>query len=132
MDHHRLLQLMSGFRPKFVIVDTNLIDSDDALIKLKTETVGPALSQKILVNGVVSRGAMATLAAKFGYSTRYEEWNHAASNRDGLHDYYSTSKFGARRYTLYLELNAEGPPITGETFARVADKSPAEEAAPAA
>jgi hypothetical protein len=131
MDHHRLLQLMHMFCPKLIILDTNLVDNDDAFIKLRGEPIAaspPTVGRKVAVTGVVSRGAMTLLAAQFGYSARYEEWDDAVSNRDGLHDYYATNKIGVRRYTLYLEPWVERLPSSRDGAARVAAGLPAERA----
>jgi methyltransferase family protein len=106
LDHHYLVQLTDAFHPELILIDTNLIDSDDAFIKLKAGTddgSSPSPARKFSLSGVASRGALAVLAAKFGYKDRYELWDDRLENRDGLHDYYATNKLGARRYTLYLE-----------------------------
>ncbi len=119
MDHHRLVKLMTAFRPELIILDTGLIDSDEPFIKLKTESTDHYLNaaesyagqQEALV-GIVSRGGIELLANSFGYTVRYEHWHASAfQDRSGLTDYFMTSAFGARRYTLYLEPRGEGSRI---------------------
>ncbi len=111
MDHHRLMKLMAAFHPELIILDTGLIDSDEPVVKLKTERTGDFLNsgenfagQHEAVVGLVSRGGMELMAKSFGYATCYETWEGSSfTDRSLLHDYFQTSAFGARRYTLYLE-----------------------------
>jgi SAM-dependent methyltransferase len=98
MDHRLLLQLMTDFSPRLIIIDTNLIDSDDPVIRVKMD------EGRRKTSGVVSRGAMALMAESLDYKIRYGNWDpESVRDREGLNDYFSTNKAGVRRYTLYLE-----------------------------
>jgi Methyltransferase domain len=100
MDHHRLLHLMTQLDPKMIIMDTNLVDSDEAVIRLKTVN-GP---KGEAVVGTPSRGGIELMARDLRHSVRYAHWRpDAMPTQDGLHDYLSTNKVGVRRYSFYLE-----------------------------
>jgi hypothetical protein len=100
MDHHRLLHLMARLQPKLIVMDTNLIDSDEAVIRLKTVN-GPKGDSLV---GTPSRGSIELMARELRYSVRYVRWRpNAFPSQDGLHDYLSTNKVGVRRYSFYLE-----------------------------
>lgn len=100
MDHRLLLQLMTNFNPRLIVVDTNLIDSNDPVIRVKVDEA----RRKTSLAGVVSREAMALMAESLDWKIRYENWDpESLHNREGLNDYFSTNKAGVRRYTLYLE-----------------------------
>jgi len=100
MDHRRLLQLMADFKARLIIVDTNLIDSDEPVIRLRMDEG----NRKTSLAGIASRGAMTLMANSLDYKIRYENWDpEAVSDREGLNDYFSTNKAGVRRYTFYLE-----------------------------
>jgi len=102
MDHRRLLQLMAAFEPKLIVVDTNLIDSDDGTIRVRIDAENPRTS----LAGVPSRGAMAAMAQNLGLTVHYETWEPANfEEHEGLNDYFKTNKSGVRRYTLYLRRN---------------------------
>ena len=100
MDHRRLLQLMAAFEPKLIIVDTNLVDTDEALIRVRIDANNPKTS----LAGVASRGAVASMARSLDLDLPYEAWEpDRFEERDGLNDYFKTNKAGVRRYTLYLQ-----------------------------
>jgi hypothetical protein len=100
MDHHRLLQLMTGFNARLIVVDTNLIDSDEPTIRLRMDEG----NRKTSLAGIVSRGAVALMARSLDYQIRYEKWDSVLiGDREGLHDYFASNKAGVRRYTFYLE-----------------------------
>ncbi len=100
MDHRRLLQLMTAFEPKLIIVDTNLVDSDEGAIRVRIDADNPKTS----LAGVASRGALASMARSLDLTVRYETWEPTRfQEREGLHDYFHTNKSGVRRYTLYLQ-----------------------------
>jgi hypothetical protein len=100
MDHRLLLQLMGGFNAKLIVVDTNLIDSDEPIIRLRMDEG----NRKTSLAGIVSRGALALMARSLDYQVRYEKWDSKLfADREGLHDYFSTNKSEVRRYSFYLE-----------------------------
>ena len=100
MDHRRLLQLMAAFEPKLIIVDTNLVDTDEGLIRVRIDANNPKTS----LAGVASRGAVASMARSLDLELRYEAWEPAHfEEHDGLNDYFKTNKAGVRRYTFYLQ-----------------------------
>jgi hypothetical protein len=100
MDHRRLLQLMAAFEPKLIIVDTNLVDSDEAIIRVRID----GDNSKTSLAGVASRGAMALMARSLDLKLQYETWEPSRfDEREGLGDYFKTNKAGVRRYTLYLQ-----------------------------
>jgi hypothetical protein len=100
MDHRRLLQLMDEFEPKLIIVDTNLVDSDEPIIRVRMDDGNPKTS----LAGIPSRGALALMARSLGLTIRYQTWEPSRfEDREGLHDYFKTNKSGVRRYTLYLQ-----------------------------
>jgi len=133
MDHHRLMMLMVAFKPELIIVDTGLVDTDEPMILLKTESSdnflnGAAIrgSRQITV-GIVSRGGVEMMARTAGYSIRHHVWergdggvgrkgimDHIFGRRrrnslrpsddiTGLVDYYSTNRLGVRRYSFFME-----------------------------
>jgi hypothetical protein len=100
MDHQRLLRLMARLQPKLIVMDTNLIDSDEAVIRLKTVS-GP---RGDAVVGTPSRGSIELMARDMRYNARYVCWRpDALPSQDGLHDYLAANKVGVRRYSFYLE-----------------------------
>ncbi len=105
---------MTAFQPSLIIIDTALIDSDEPIIKLKRERTVSVLNaapvfpgQDAALVGVVSRKGMEMMAANLGYQIRYENWvEKTYRNREGFPpDYFTTSKWGTRRYTFYLEMH---------------------------
>jgi len=101
-DHRRLMKLMAALEPKLIIVDTNLIDSDEPVIKLKVAEG----QRKAPPTGTVSRKGVELLTHDLPYTLRYETWKATSFDiQEGLGDYFSTNKAGIRRYTFYLERN---------------------------
>lgn len=102
MDHRRLLKQMAAFEPQIIVVDTNLIDSDEPVIRVKAGD-GPRKTAPV---GVVSRKGVELMTQDLNYAIRYEKWNPGIfDNQEGLADYFATNKAGIRRYTFYLERN---------------------------
>jgi hypothetical protein len=92
--------LMGGFNARLIVVDTNLIDSDEPIIRLRMDEG----NRKTSLAGIVSRGALALMARSLDFQVRYEKWDPKLfADREGLHDYFSTNKGEVRRYTFYLE-----------------------------
>ncbi len=99
VDHHRLLKLMAALGPELVILDTNLIDSNEAIIRVKAADG----KRNVPLSGIPSRKTLELLANDLGYEIRYEDWNpEGFAQRDGLNDYFTTNKAGVRRYSCYL------------------------------
>ncbi|MEL7174752.1 MAG: class I SAM-dependent methyltransferase, partial [Pseudomonadota bacterium] len=93
LDHDRLLRLMAAFKPGLIILDTGLVDSDEAFIHLKTEATDSVLNAAPRGDlaeapvGVVSRAGMAMLAAAHGYGLEYIDWDALDwPDRRNLHD----------------------------------------------
>jgi SAM-dependent methyltransferase len=111
MDHHRLMKLMTAFKPELIVMDTSLIDSDDAYVLLKTERGATPRSaaldfhrQKEVATGIVSRGGMRMLANSFGYRIFWVDWESVGvDTRYGLGEYLRNGPSNRRRYSFYLE-----------------------------
>ncbi len=103
LDHDRLMREMAAFKPGLIIVDTALVDTDEPIIRLKTErtnsilNAAPRAGQGEAPIGVVSRGGLEMLAAGRGYGVTYVDWNVVpVDSRLNLHDYFGTRKEAAR------------------------------------
>jgi hypothetical protein len=109
MDHYRLMKLMTEFSPKVIVMDTGLLDSDEPMIQLATESSqsflnGAALpNSKVVPIGIMSRGGIEMMANAFHYSIYYHPWSRkSVSDPRGLGDYLVTNKLGRRRYSFFL------------------------------
>jgi hypothetical protein len=111
MDHHRLLRLMRDLRPKLMVLDGALIDSDKPFVHLETEDTRHIMntapdtegSQQDNVVGVVSRGGFELMCRSLGLQMQYMPWNlDDHPNKALIADYFGVSQRGKKRFTIQL------------------------------
>lgn len=109
LNHDLLVGLMARLEPKLIVLDSRLVDTDELLITLHHEDTSNPLNgigaeERVLV-GIPSRGAVAALAERHGYTTRHIDWNAAdIPDHHHLNDYLRRDRF-----TVVLEPIAAGP-----------------------
>lgn len=96
MDHFRLLQLVSRFKPGLIIVDSEFSLRPGQVIMLVREDTGNELNaipqtegqEKALI-GIPSFAAMEAMADVLGYSTEWLDWDRLPRpERRPVNDYY--------------------------------------------
>ena len=98
-------------KPKVIVLDTLLIDSDDAFIKMEMESTDSILNvieskydQRENIVGLASRGGLNLMARSLGMNCRHIDWNSPdRSGERGVNDYFATGRDGRRRFSLILE-----------------------------
>jgi hypothetical protein len=110
MDHFRLLLLVHQLQPKLIIIDSDFIKQQGALIRLVREDTDNDLNaapqtagQKVAVKGVPSRAALDLMAQALGYGLTWSDWGALPpEQRAGVQDYYLTPDRVLRRGTCAL------------------------------
>ena len=110
MDHFRLLSLVRSLGPKLIIVDSEFIKQQGALIRLVREKTDNPLNaapqlegQSVAIKGVPSRAAFALMAEALGYGCTWSDWGMLpVDQRGGVQDYYPTPDRNLRRGTCAL------------------------------
>ncbi|MBL8201651.1 MAG: methyltransferase domain-containing protein [Chromatiales bacterium] len=118
MDHYLMLKLMRELSPTMIVLDTVLIDSEDAFIKLEmepTESILNAIENKYgqpeNIVGLASKGGLNLMARSLGMNCSPIDWNAAVfSDLRGVNDYFSMGRDGRRRFSLVLR--PQEPPAT--------------------
>lgn len=96
MDHFRVLSLVSNLRPSLIIIDSEFIVTDNAMIQVLKEEVSNPLNaiskgpnQTHTIVGVPSKRATEFMANALNYNTFWVD--HALllrGDRGGMHDYF--------------------------------------------
>lgn len=108
MDHFRLLKLVSSLEPRLVIIDSEFIEVDNAMIQVVTEDTSNPLNaipqvhgQSRAVIGIPSTRAVEFMASALGYEL---EWINKdavfGTDHDQIHDYFRNHR--KVRSTCYL------------------------------
>lgn len=96
MDHYGLLARIAQLKPKLVIIDSEFINANNAIIQLVRENTGSDLNaiaqvpgQKRTLVGVPSLLATELMAEVLGFSCEWTDWNSLPGNmRSGAKDYF--------------------------------------------
>jgi len=96
MDHHRLFVLLRQLDPKLIIIDSEFIFNDAAMVRIVRERTDNPLNatahfsgQQIVAKGVPSRGAMQVFADTLGFDLVWDDWDRLNKDeRNGVADYY--------------------------------------------
>ena len=108
MHHYRMMQQMTAFKPRLIIIDSVLSLSKRPCIDLlrnrteaKANAIAEADSQDWIPAGTPSLSAVSLMAKSLGYSEYVVPWQLPPKQRNGVKDYFDKLK-GRRRYTLLL------------------------------
>lgn len=112
MDHFRLFQLVSRFKPRLVIVDSEFSLRPGPIIMLTREdptndlnALAQTEGQEKALIGIPSFSAMEAMADVLGYTTEWLDWNRLPKGkRRAVNDYYRTE--AKRRGTCLLRPKA--------------------------
>ena len=112
MDHFALFQLLRDLKPKLVIVDSEFVMRDNAIVLLIQERTDVHLNavaqypgQEVAVKGVPSFKAMEMIANALNYDIEWSDWGRIAEgNRGPVGDYYRPKNQQKRRATCALRL----------------------------
>ena len=112
MDHFALFQLLRDLKPKLVIVDSEFVMRDNAIVLLIQERTDVHLNavaqypgQEVAVKGVPSFKAMEMIANALNYDIEWSDWGRIAEgNRGPVGDYYRPKNQQKRRATSALRL----------------------------
>jgi 2-polyprenyl-3-methyl-5-hydroxy-6-metoxy-1,4-benzoquinol methylase len=96
MDHYRLLNLIRRLKPKIIIIDSELIMVDNALIQVLTETTDNPLNaapehdhQTRIAVGVPSHRAVEFMAETLDYEVSWLQSGLLLGDEcEGMHDYF--------------------------------------------
>ena len=112
MDHFALFQLLRDLKPKLVIVDSEFVMRDNAVVLLVKERTDLHLNaapqypgQEIAVKGVLSFPAMEMIAKALNYDLEWSDWDRLAKSEKGpVNDYFRPQQKQKRRATCALRL----------------------------
>jgi hypothetical protein len=112
MDHFALFQLLRDLKPKLVIVDSEFVMRDNAIVLLIQERTDVHLNavaqypgQEVAVKGAPSFKAMEMIANALNYDIEWSDWGRIAEgNRGPVGDYYRPKNQQKRRATCALRL----------------------------
>lgn len=112
MDHFALFQLLRELKPKLVIVDSEFVMRENAIVLLVQERTDLHLNaapqypgQKVAIKGVPSFPAMEMIAGALNYDIEWSDWDRlAASERAPVSDYFRPRQKQKRRATCALRL----------------------------
>ena len=110
MDHFRLLDLVRQLDPKVIIIDSDFIKQNGALIRLGRERTDKELNaapqfagQTVAVKAIPSRAALEMMADALGYAVTWADWGALAPDqRSSVKDYFPTPDRSLRRATCSL------------------------------
>lgn len=108
MDHFRLLQLVRQLEPKLVIIDSEFIEADNAMIQLVKESTDNVLNsipqiegQGKAIIGIPSKRALESMSEALAYELNWIDKRIVfGDDREGLHDYFRNHR--KVRSTCYL------------------------------
>lgn len=94
--HYSLLSEIRRLNPKLILIDSEFMNSENAIINLIQEDATRHMNtlpyydgQQMTVKGVPSRGAMEMMAQSLGYTVEWLDWTKLPPHkRKGVHDYY--------------------------------------------
>ena len=94
--HYTLLSEIRALRPKLILIDSEFMNTNDAIIRLIKEDSRKHMNslpeyegQDMVVKGVPSRGAMEMMAESLGYSVEWLDWSKLPPRkRVGVQDYF--------------------------------------------
>ena len=110
MDHFRLLDLVRQLHPKLIIIDSDFVKQQGAIIRLVRERTDKNLNatpqipgQSIAVKGIPSRAALEMMAQGLCYDVTWSHWDSLPPDqRSGVSDYYLSPDRNLRRATCTL------------------------------
>ncbi len=110
MDHFRLLDLVRQLNPKVIIIDSDFIKQNGALIRLGRERTDNELNaapqfagQSTAVKAIPSRGALEMMADALGYAVTWVDWGALTPDqRSSVKDYFPSPDRSLRRATCSL------------------------------
>lgn len=108
MDHFRLLALVAKLQPKLVIIDSEFIEADNAMIQVVTENTSNPLNaiqqfhgQSRAVIGIPSKRAVEFMVSVLGYEIKWIDKSAVfGDDRDQISDYFRNHR--KVRSTCYL------------------------------
>lgn len=109
MDHFRLFLLIKKLNPSLILIDGEFIQADAPLIQLireRTDKLVNAVAsydgQDATMVGVLSTGAISSMAEVLGYNIQWIDWSSLPEeNRVGAMDYYRYTR--KRRCSCFLK-----------------------------
>ncbi len=99
-DHYGMLKLMDALQPKVIVIDSEIVDLDEAVVRIRTEktwepnnAIPEKEGQKFSAVGNPSRGAMELIAECFDYRLEWCDWSGLTAADEGCADYRQRRRF---------------------------------------
>lgn len=110
MDHYRLLKLIRALRPRLVVVDSEFVQADEAVIDVVMEDTEKYLNstahldgQRRAPTGAPSRSAVEMMATSLGWGVEWADWTAVPKEeRRWLRAYYRGADVRRRRDTCWF------------------------------
>ena len=98
-DHYGMLKLMDALKPKVIVIDSEIDDLDEPVVRIRKEktwepnnAIAEVAGQKFSAVGNASRGTIELLAECFDYKVEWCDWSDLA-NTDECADYVERRRF---------------------------------------
>mgnify|MGYP003624953446 FL=1 len=98
-DHYGMLKLMDGLKPKIIVIDSEIDDLDEPVVRIRKEktwepnnAIAEVEGQEYTAVGNASRGTIELLAECFNYKTHWCDWG-PSTNANGCDDYSERRRF---------------------------------------
>ncbi|MEL6452128.1 MAG: hypothetical protein AAFQ19_12800 [Pseudomonadota bacterium] len=98
-DHYGMLKLMHAFQPKVIVIDSEIDDLDEPVVRIRKEktwepnnAIAEIAGQQFSAVGNASRGTIELLAECFGYKVHWCDWSTVKMG-EGCDDYVERRRF---------------------------------------
>ncbi|MFZ7092254.1 class I SAM-dependent methyltransferase [Primorskyibacter sp. 2E233] len=98
-DHYGMLKLMDALKPKVIVIDSEIDDSDEPVVRIRKEktwepnnAIAEVEGQEFSAVGNASRGTIKLLAECFNYNVQWCDWSNL-SNTEECADYVNRQRF---------------------------------------
>jgi 2-polyprenyl-3-methyl-5-hydroxy-6-metoxy-1,4-benzoquinol methylase len=98
-DHYGMLKMMDAFRPEIIVIDSEIDDLDEPVVRVRREktwepnnAIAEVEGQQYSAVGNASRGTIDLLAKCFNYKTHWCDWSDLSTD-EGCKDYAARRRF---------------------------------------